>query len=562
MNAAAKQDDNPVVIYGPDNQPLVRQIPRAKMISGGYGNAPYDAANINDPHMEAWNPAIYSPDGELNIYRDRIVARVRDVVRNDGWASGTTTRILDSAIGAKFRPVSKPDFRALAAYTGNSAFDHKWADEFGRALDAYYRTWANDLNKYCDAQRNQTIPQMMRLGFRHKMVDGDALAQILNLEDRVGFGRARYSTAVNMVDPDRLSNPQQIFDTNVMRGGVRLDAEGLAAIGYYIRRAHQGDWWSGADSVRWDLIPRETSWGRPIMIHDYDHDRAGQHRGGAGIFAPVLQRLKMLIKYDGTELDAAIVNAIFGAYIESPFDQQLVEEAMGETLPAYQNMRKDFHNEKRIMAGNVRMPIMFPGEKISTVNAARPTSNFKDFENAMLRNFASGAGVSAQQVSQDWADVNYSSARAALLEAWKTMTRRRDDYATGFSSRIRIAWIEECFDVDELPLPAGAPEFIEFRAAYAACKWIGPGRGWVDPIAEKEGAVVGIEAGLSTLEYEAGENSGDDWEEIAHQRKREIEKYEELGLPLPSWAGMADLGGASDKTGSHDPKSPNYRSGT
>jgi AmiR/NasT family two-component response regulator len=40
----------------------------------------------------------------------------------------------------------------------------------------------------------------------------------------------------------------------------------------------------------------------------------------------------MLIKYDATELDAAIVNAIFSAYIESPFDSSFVEEALGDCV--------------------------------------------------------------------------------------------------------------------------------------------------------------------------------------------------------------------------------------
>jgi hypothetical protein len=35
-----------------------------------------------------WQPALWSPDNEINIYRDRIVSRMRDLGRNDGWASG------------------------------------------------------------------------------------------------------------------------------------------------------------------------------------------------------------------------------------------------------------------------------------------------------------------------------------------------------------------------------------------------------------------------------------------------------------------------------------------
>ena len=81
------------------------------------------------------------------------------------------------------------------------------------------------------------MSQMLRLGFRHKLVDGDALAQLVWLPKRRGYGRARYATAVMLIDPDRLSNPQQQFDQRYMRGGVKIDEIG-AAVGYYIRQAH------------------------------------------------------------------------------------------------------------------------------------------------------------------------------------------------------------------------------------------------------------------------------------------------------------------------------------
>lgn len=527
--------DNPVSIVGVDGQPL--RPNKARALAGG-GNAPYDAADIYGQHVAAWRPYLYSPDGEINMFRDRIVARVRDLVRNDGWASGAVTRILDNAIGGHFRPVIKPDYKALASYTGIRAFDADWADEFGRAAESHYRTWANDPGRYCDAQRCLTVTQMMRLALRHKLIDGDALAQVAWLPERVGVGRARYATAVQLIDPDRLSNPQMRFDSESSRGGVVVDSEG-AATGYWIRRAHQGDWWAAADSVRWDLIPRETSWGRPIIVHDFDHDRASQHRGGAGIFAPILQRMKMLWKYDETELDAATINAIFGAYVESPFDHQLMEQALGDDvdLNQYQTQRAGFHSERKTMLGESRVPILFPGEKINAVQAARPNSNFKDFEKAFLRNFASQTGLSAQQMSQDWSDVNYSSARAALLEAWKTLERRRNDFAQGFAQPILGSFMEESMDVDDYPLPAGAPAFIECRAMYARADWMGPGRGWIDPVDEKKGAILGMDGGLSTLQKECAEQ-GLDYEEVLDQRAREIKAFNERGIPVPTWAGV------------------------
>src|SRR5260364_343510 len=130
------------------------------------------------------------------------------------------------------------------------------------------------------------MSQLMRLAFRHKLVDGDAVALLLWRPERIGPGRARYATTVQLIDPDRLSNPQQQYDQKHLRGGVEIDDDG-AAKAYWIRRAHLGDWYNADESVRWDRIARETPWGRPLVVHDFDPDRAGQHRGGAGVLTPV-----------------------------------------------------------------------------------------------------------------------------------------------------------------------------------------------------------------------------------------------------------------------------------
>ena len=532
---------NPVKILGADGKPMAH---KPSMLAGT-SNAPYDAADMYGEHMRNWQPYLPSPDGQINMYRDTIVSRVRDLARNDGWASGAVTRAVDNAVGATFRPIFKPDFGALRMYTGNKAFDHVWANEYGQALDAAYRTWSTDEGRYCDSQRLQTIQEMMWLAFRHKLVDNDALAIVHWKPERVGMGRARYSTAIQLVDPDRLSNPNLRFDSDTMRGGVEVDEDG-AAIAYHIRKAHQGDYWSAAASVTWERIPRETEWGRAIVVHNFDSDRAGQHRGGAGILTPVLQRLKMLTRYDGAELDSAIVNAIFAAYIESPYDPEMVESALrsDDDFGAYQSERVRFHDDKQLKLTGTRIPILFPGEKINMVQASRPNSNFGDFEKAVLRNVAAGAGLSAQQVSNDWSDVNYSSARGALLEAWKTLSRRRNFFGVGFGQPIAACFVEESFETDPLPLPAGAPPFMQFRTAYSRAKWMGPGRGIIDPVKERQGSILGMDAGLSTLEDEAAELGGLDYRETLAQRAIEVEMFRSLGLPLPEWAGGVPANGS------------------
>ena len=533
-----------VQILGADGQPMRRPTPsRASMLAGERSFVPYDGADDFNSHTENWRPPLWSPDGQTNLWRDRLVARSRDLALNDGWASGTVTRILDNTLGASFRPISKPDHRALAAYSGNAKFDAVWADEFGRAVDAKWREWADDhVGRYCDAQRNSWLGLMFGVAFRHLLIDNDCLAVLKWLPGRVGKGRARYATAVQLVDPDRLSNPQLNFDQRTMRGGVEIDDEG-AAIAYHIRKAHQGDWWAASDSVTWERIDRETHWGRPVVVHFWEPERATEHRGGAGIFAPVIQRARMLFKYDQAELDGALINAVIAAIAESPFDPELMKDALEgdedalDGMNNYQDGRREFHNDRKINIGNARVITAYPGETLKIVKPDRPNPNFAPFMKAALRNMSQAAGVASQWVTGDYSDTNYSSMRAALLDAWKTIHRRRSNFGAGFASPIRCGWLEESMEVDDLPLPRGAPEYIECRVAYSRCKWMGPGRGWVDPVADREGALLGMDAGLTTLEHEAAEGSGENYEDILDQRQVEVEGFKRRGLRVPEWGG-------------------------
>ncbi|MDE1715737.1 phage portal protein [Chromobacterium amazonense] len=502
---------------------------------------PYESSNWQTQEMGDWLPWIRSPDAEINQFRDRMVARSRDLVRNDGMAAGTVTRILDNTVGVSMRLSSMPDYRALAAMTGNSAFDATWANEFQLAAEALWRGFADDIGRYNDVSRQLTVSQQLRLGLRHKLVDGDSLVVNYWKPDRVYPGAARYATCYLVVDPDRLSNPFQMVDSKYLRNGVEIDDDGVP-IAYHIRKAHQNDWYNTIESNEWERIEREDEDGWVRVIHDFERDRAGQNRG-IGIFTSVLSRFKMLARYYGVELQAATIAASFGTYITSPFDAAQVEEAItgSDELSAYQNLRADWHDARPAMLNGARIPTLAPGESIETVAAAHPHSGFGEFVRAMQLTFAAASGVSAEQITQDWSRTNYSSARAALLESWKTLERRRAEFKVGTATPMYAVWLHEAMDRGELPLPGNAPSFLEARTQYARCDWLSVGRGWVDPVKEPQGAVLKMDAGLSTLKRECAEQ-GLDYEEVVAQRALEVQKFKDAGLPLPLWFGA----GATD----------------
>ncbi|HET6607630.1 MAG TPA: phage portal protein, partial [Rhodopila sp.] len=120
--------------------------------------------------MSDWLPWIRSPDAEINQFRDRMVSRSRDLRRNDGWAAGAITRILDSTIGGAYRLSSMPDYRSLSRFS--RAFDAKWAEDYRLFVESEWRAYAEDLGHYNDVARELTITQQLRLALDHMLVDG------------------------------------------------------------------------------------------------------------------------------------------------------------------------------------------------------------------------------------------------------------------------------------------------------------------------------------------------------------------------------------------------------
>jgi capsid protein len=100
------------------------------------------------------------------------------------------------------------------------------------------------------------------------------------------------------------------------------------------------------------------------------------------------------------------------------------------------------------------------------------------------------------------------------------------------------------WDQGEIVLPAGAPDLWDAYAAYTTCAWIGPARGWVDPVKEVTASVMRMEAGISNLDQESSE-AGNDWKDVAIQRAYEREFYASLGLPEPSLQIMPETAAAT-----------------
>lgn len=479
-----------------------------------YGDTAHKAASWYDRDMTTWRPRQGSADAdwlpELNTAR----GRSRDLGRNNGVAKGILQTIIDNVVGTGLRLSAMPDYKALGQTKG---WANTWRANVQSRFQAY---WCTTAIHSADTLNGD---QLAALALRSQLENGDG-AGILDWLPDAGDG---FATKVKVFESDRLSNPFGEMDSPILRGGVKLDLATGAPIGYYIRNAHPGDAYLAGMAGQfpaWEFVPRKTSSGRLRVLHAFDAERPEQHRGKPLLVA-VLPLFKQLARYMDAELAAAVVNGMIAGIIETPMLMEDLVAMFGDSdtgRDAYLKMRRD--HAVPLESGSL-IPVA-PGDKVQPFLPQRPASGFAAFIESILRTVGASADLPYELVLKDFSKTNYSSARAALLEAWRAFLRRRDNIGSQWCDPIYACWLEEQVNTGAVD----APGFYENRAAYQRCAWVGPGRGAIDPLKEAMGAQVSVDAGFSTLERECAER-GLDWEEVMEQRATELQRAQDLNIP-------------------------------
>lgn len=514
----------PLSTAAPLQKPRVR-VPAGR---GPTALAPYRGADGGQA-TALWRTWVASADADYLYDRDTIVARARDLVRNDGAASAAVTRAADLVVGHRFTLAAKPDAEALG-------IDRATARALGRAMEREFRAWGDDPRRFCHRQRRLTFAGMLQLMARQIAgPEGEALGVLAYDDKRLAAG-ARYATTLDVVDPDRLSNPSGQLDSDTLRGGVEMDLDG-APVRYHVRKRHPVDV-GVASSYTWEAVPAETPWGRPVVLHWFEHERAGQSRG-VSRFAAILATFRQLGRLTEAELDNAVLNALFGAFVKTGSDAASIAQSLSTETGAgeYFDARTGFYGDHPVVMNGLRVPVLMPGDEIQLNTSPRNTGDYVQFRASFLQSVASALGLSYEQLAMDFSRTNYSSARAALNEVWRTVQARRQGLVHAVAAPLYFAVMEEAFARGYVTAPPGAPSFDERPDAYCRALWIGAARGSVDPVKDRQAVQVGIEVGVTTLEQACAEE-GLDYEDVLDQQAFEAAARAERGLSSPNVAAV------------------------
>ena len=494
-----------------------------KAVSGGY-----DGAARTSRELASWSPSMRSPDLDLNHDKPLIDARARDMVRNDGYAMGAMATHRDSIVGGQYVLNAQPDWKALGA-------TEEWAEQFQEIVEAKFSLWAESHECWPDAGRRNTFTGLVRLAVGMSVLSGEVLSSVEWL--RSSAARRPYNTAIQMVDPDRLSNPDGRADDRYLRRGVAQDRFG-APIGFWFRSSHPSERWLDGSQFSWRYVPARKPWGRLQVIHIYEQMRPDQSRGVADMVS-ALKQMRMTSKYQDIVLQNAVLNATYAATIESELPGEVIWEQLGaggtsDAVGNYLSQLAEYSGGSRaLQIDGIKIPHLFPGTKLNIQNAGQPGGVGTGFEESLLRKIAAGLGVSYEEFSRDYSKSNYSSARASMLHTWKSMQAKKKMVADRFATLVYALWLEEAINAGEIPLPEGAgPSFFYDglnKEALTRCEWIGASRGQIDELKETQAAVLRINSGLSTYEDEIA-RTGKDFRRVFAQRKREEAMKKEMGL--------------------------------
>lgn len=505
--------DRAIAYFDPKRAQQRMMSRTALALAGGYNGARRDKAQLS-----TWNPGNGSPTTDAVADLPMLRERSRDQMRNNGVAAGALNGAVTGTVGTGLSANPAPDHE----YLGISLEEAKaWARDTRRRFE----TWAASAD--CDVARTCDFYDQQSLGKRAWLESGDAFV----LTPRVAHPGRPARLALQIIEGDRVCNPNRSANTPTLIEGVELDPVTQAPLRYHFARRHPGDYFAGGNT--WDSRDAYGPNGRRNVLHLFNPLRPSQVRGIPWL-APILEPLKQLDRWTENELNAAVTSSLFAVFAKmDPQAFQDIFDGDGESESLIKQRSQwtgDLDSGKAIN--------LLPGEELGSVSSSRPNPLFDPFWTAMVRQIGMALEIPFEVLVMHFQS-SYSAARGALLMAWKFYRGRRELLAKKFCQPVYELWLADEVVEGRIAAPAFFADDM-VRAAWSRCLWTGDGPGTIDPGKEVSAAEKRVALGISTLEQESILHDGIDWETKHRQRVVEVRARRQDGI-------------ATDTSGTPDP---------
>lgn len=508
--------DNVVGVFS-EQKKLQRMTVRAA--SNFLGNESYEGASHTKKSMQGWHTSIGDSNVDTVPDMNTLRSRGRDLVRNAPIACSAAKVLRTSVIGTGLKPTPKVKAKVLG-------FSDEKAQEWNDRAKAMFSAWAENKVSF-DIQKKQNFYDSQAMVIFNVFAAGDIFATT----PRVPIPGIEQDTRIQIIEADRVCNPNDAEDTSKITGGVEVDSNG-APVAYHISKSHP----HGIDSNDVVTTQRVKAWGdktgRQNVIHVFDMQRPDQKRGVSWL-APVITKFKQLNRYSDAEIMAAVVSGMFTVFVKKDMQgDDILEESLTEqesnAYPKVSGAESQEDADKSYRLGNGAMVGLAEGESVDFANPMRPNANYEPFVNAIYKEIGASLEIPYEILMKIFQS-SYSASRAAFLEGWRAFRVKRVWMTRQYCQPIYEIWLSEAVAKGQID----APGFFDsnlLRSAYCNCQWIGDSKGQIDPVKETLGLQMQEDRGYITAEQIAAELNGSDFEENLIQRKKEQDLRVKFGL--------------------------------
>jgi lambda family phage portal protein len=488
---------------------LKRAHSRAILAVSGQGG--YTGASRSRPNLKNFNPPANDAESDISLGLEALRARSRDLSRNAPVAGGAiNTRVThEVGTGLSMHPCIDQEFLGLS--------DEATA-EVQAALKREFNSWFESTE--CDITRAQNGYGLQDLVRRSMLESGDVLCPMVYAERNT-----IYKLAVQVIEADRILNPDKQKNNDKLVDGVVLDENGVAT-DYWVSSTHPGAARKGKQTFK--KLPAYSESGRRVVLHLFEKRRPGQHRG-VPYLASVIEPLKSIDRWSEAELTAAVTNAVHAMFI------RMDPKAFGEL---FADGSKEIYLERSLkwdgslpemdLGSSGKVINLLPGEEPVSPGITRPNPNFDPFFMAMITQISMALEI-PRDVLLKLYNNSYTAARASMLDAWRVFRKGRDFLATYFCQPIYEMWLDEAVASGRINAP-GYFSDPRIRHAYSRARWQGDGPGAIDPVKEIQAAKMRIEEEISTRDSESMAFDGVPWEIKNKQRVKEQRMRRDGGL--------------------------------
>ncbi|PCH70212.1 MAG: phage portal protein [Rhodobacteraceae bacterium] len=377
-----------------------------------------------------------------------VARRAQDFVLNDPIGTRAAQVLPDNLVGAGIKPIAKTTDAALRKRLA-SAFDI-WtdrADATGEG-DFFSLTW-------------RSVQCMVVFG-----------------EGLVVWGSAHDGAPqLTVLDPEQLDRTKSVrlSDTRFVEQGVEFDTATARPVAYWIRPSAPGGMQAaGLHAAPAQRIPAAE------VIHLFRPLFPGQVRG-LSWFAPILLGARDLNELIDAAIVRAKVAAMHAGYIRDPSGGGVYSgKQTGDTLDV--TMEPGTLNVLR--AGE---DIVFPNVPDS--------GDVMGLAKMQLHSMAAAIGLTYEQLSGDFSDASYSSARSAHLEFRRFAETVQHHVIV--HQLCRPVW-SRFMRWQVLQGTVAAADYVNPASGLQNAKWLPPAWPWIDPAKDAKAAIMEIDANLKS----------------------------------------------------------------